>query len=90
MVLVVAYDVGDDRRRARLHTALLGFGVPVQESVFECEVNERQERSLARAVARIARRGQDRVHFYRLCADCAGAARTLDGPRPSPPTALVV
>ena len=33
MVGVVAYDVADDRRRARLHRLLEEYGVPVQESV---------------------------------------------------------
>lgn len=44
MLLVVAYDVANDRRRVRLHTLLLGYGDPVQESVFECMVTERKSK----------------------------------------------
>jgi CRISPR-associated protein Cas2 len=79
MVLVVAYDIGDDRRRVRLHTFLLGSGDPVQESLFECEVDERQARALKRGVRRIVRDGPDRVRYYALCADCAARIEDADG-----------
>ena len=42
MLLAVAYDVADDRRRVRLHTFLLGLCEPIQESVFECDLDERR------------------------------------------------
>jgi CRISPR-associated protein Cas2 len=74
MLLVVAYDVADDRRRVRLHTMLLGWGVPVQESVFECVVDERQARTLKGRVRRAMRHDQDRVNFYPLCDACARKA----------------
>ena len=91
MLLVVAYDVADDRRRVRLHTLLLGWGTAVQESVFECELDDRQAREVKRRVRRLVRPPQDRVTFYALCADCA--ARTEDGAgltRPPEPPAWVV
>ncbi|MGH2533311.1 MAG: CRISPR-associated endonuclease Cas2 [Thermomicrobiales bacterium] len=90
MLLVVAYDVTDDRRRARLHTFLLSYGVAVQESVFECEADAPQERALKRGVARIARARADKVHFYRLCAECAAVTAELTGPRPASPLVYVV
>jgi CRISPR-associated protein Cas2 len=91
MLLVVAYDVADDRRRVRLHTMLLGWGTPVQESVFECLVDERQARTLKDRVRRAIRRDQDLVNFYPLCADCAGKAEDASGNRrPLEPAALVV
>ncbi|HEU0115088.1 MAG TPA: CRISPR-associated endonuclease Cas2 [Thermomicrobiales bacterium] len=86
MLLVVAYDVADDRRRARLHTLLLGYGDPVQESVFECEVNERQARELKRRARRLVRPSVDLVRYYPLCAACTARIEDRDGPaRPAPP-----
>lgn len=76
-LLVVAYDVADDRRRVRLHTLLLGYGDPVQESVFECELDERRARELKRKVRRLVRAPADRVRYYPLCVACA--ARIEDG-----------
>lgn len=35
----VAYDVSDDGERARVDKVLLGFGMRVQKSVFECRLS---------------------------------------------------
>lgn len=80
MRLVVAYDVADDRRRVRLHTYLLGWCDAVQESVFECEVDERQAATVKRGVRRLVRPASDRVRYYRLCDGCASSIEDLDGP----------
>jgi CRISPR-associated protein Cas2 len=90
MLLVVAYDISDNRRRAKVHTLLLGYGANVQESLFECEVNQRQEAQLRQRLSTITRPAEDNVHFYRLCAECAGLNADLNGPRPQPAVAVVV
>ncbi len=90
MQLVIAYDIADDRRRVRLHTLLLGYGTPVQESVFECEVTDRQARELKRKVARLVRPPIDLVRYYALCAQCAARTEDLAGlVRPEDPTIVV-
>ncbi len=73
---VVAYDIPHDRRRARLHTLLLGYGEPVQESLFECELDEPATRKLRAALKRLVR-PVDKVRLYPICAECA--ARIDDG-----------
>ncbi len=88
--LVIAYDISDDRRRARMHALLLGYGVPVQESVFECVLRPAEITRLKARVRRIARVRTDRVAFYTLCPRCAGSSEYLAGPRPDAPLALVV
>ncbi len=90
MLLVVAYDVANDRRRVRLHTLLLGYGDAVQESVFECELTVRQVATLKREVARRIRPGADRVRYYPLCADCAELIEDETGARRPPPPLLHV
>src|SRR6266700_2352209 len=42
MLYVVSYDIPDDRRRTRVHSALTGFGTWVQYSVFECFLDRKQ------------------------------------------------
>jgi CRISPR-associated endonuclease Cas2 len=80
VMLVVAHDVADDRGRARPHTLLLGYGQPIQESVFKCVLTARQEAAMKRGVARIVRAGLDKVRYYHLCERCAGAWEDLNGP----------
>jgi len=82
-LIVVAYDIPDDRRRVRLHTLLLGYGEPVQESLFECELDERQVRLLRAKLRRILAPG-DKVRIYPLCAACAARIDDARG-RARPP-----
>jgi CRISPR-associated protein Cas2 len=82
MLTVVTYDVPDNRRRQRLHALLEGYGIAVQRSVFECDL---QPAALARLVERAARLidvAEDDVRAYPLCARCH-AARTHAGPGPT-------
>jgi CRISPR-associated protein Cas2 len=79
MLLVIAYDIANDRRRTRVHTLLLGYGEPVQESVFECELTERQAQRLKQRLARLVRPEVDRVRVYTLCADCRSLIQDVPG-----------
>ena len=42
MLIAVAYDIPDDRRRTKLSEHLENFGRRVQLSVFECLLEEKQ------------------------------------------------
>ena len=90
--MLVAFDISDDKRRARLHNALLDFGTPVQYSLFECLLDSEAEARMRQAVGRIARKRLDNVRFYTLCATCLGKVETIAGnERPGQlPPALVV
>lgn len=82
--VIVAYDISHDRRRARMHTLLLGFGEPVQESLFECELDPPALRRLRQRLKRLVRPG-DRVRVYQLGADCVGLTEDGHGNAPPPP-----
>lgn len=73
---VIVYDLSNDRRRARLHTALLAFGTPVQYSVFECWLTHTDVARMRARVRRIIRPRKDHVRFYQLCAECAARVDT--------------
>jgi CRISPR-associated protein Cas2 len=56
VLIVVSYDVANDRRRTRLAKELENFGRRVQYSVFECLLDgEQLERLLTRVLRRIER-----------------------------------
>jgi CRISPR-associated protein Cas2 len=77
--IVVAYDIPDDARRTRLHKRLLDFGTPVQYSVFECLLTEKDFERMRRAVARTIKPRLDQVRFYFLCETCRGKIETTGG-----------
>lgn len=67
---LVVYDISDDRRRTRLHDRLLDYGTPVQYSVFECLVDDKQLQKMQAMIRRTIRAKLDRVRIYRLCESC--------------------
>lgn len=70
MFVVLAYDIPDDRRRARLFKTLKRFGSPVQESVFEFHLNQGEMVRLKRAVRAVLDERVDQVRYYYLCPTC--------------------
>lgn len=70
-MLVVVYDISNDRRRRCMHRDLSAVGRAVQYSAFECADGVMNE--VIQAIERHVRRG-DRVCVYRLCRRCADSA----------------
>jgi CRISPR-associated protein Cas2 len=70
MLIVVSYDVPNDRRRTRLANALEDFGVRVQYSVFECLLELDQVDTLRKRVLRLIDVEADSLRIYRFCLDC--------------------
>ena len=69
-MVVVTYDMADDRRRERLSTLLSGYGPRVQLSVFECMVRTKKEVKELRAKVRaIVDAEEDQVRFYQIAAE---------------------
>lgn len=76
---VIAYDIEDDRGRARIATVLERYGMRVQKSVFECRLEPKDRERLLRVLERELTRigGAGNIRIYRLCADCYGASEGL-------------
>jgi len=70
MLIVVSYDIPNDRRRTRLAHTLKDFGRRVQYSVFECHLEPDQLDRLRQKVLKLMDEEKDNVRFYRLCAGC--------------------
>jgi CRISPR-associated protein Cas2 len=77
MLYVISYDIPDDKRRARLAKLLKGYGMRVQKSVFEADLDGRGYADLRRRVDRVVDGKVDSVRFYRMCADCRAQVETI-------------
>ena len=77
--VVVVYDISNDRRRTKLHDALLDYGTPVQYSVFECLLDDEGLARMRRAVERVIRPRVDRVRYYYLCQGCLKKVEVTSG-----------
>ena len=67
-MVVVAFDVRDNRRLYRVARELGNFGVRVQKSIFECHLDQDQLAELQKRLAGWIDAGQDQVRYYFLCA----------------------
>ena len=79
MFVVVAYDISDDKRRTKLHKALMNFGAPVQYSVFECILGKEGLKKMKAAVERVIKDDKDLVRYYYICDACRKRIETTAG-----------
>ncbi len=70
MVVVVCYDVVDNKKRYRLAKLMKNYGSRVQKSVFECTLDERQYLTMKQSVEKLIDWELDSVRYYSLCRGC--------------------
>jgi len=63
---LVCYDVADPKRLRRVHRSVRDWGVPVQRSVFEAELNPTQLAQLMAQLTTLIDATQDNIIVYRL------------------------
>lgn len=84
MLYIVSYDIPDDRRRTRVHSALTGYGTWVQYSVFECFLNRKQRLQMEARLLKEMHEREDTIRIYCLCGACMPRVEVLgrgDAPR---------
>lgn len=64
-LVVIIYDISDDRRRARFGKELKAFGLRIQRSSFECHLSEAKYNKLLRMIDRFFK-PEDQIRVYRL------------------------
>lgn len=67
MLIIVAYDITDDRRRESTASELKNFGKRVQKSVFECYLDRDKIEDLKGRIERHIHPGEDSIRYYYLC-----------------------
>lgn len=88
-LVVVAYDISSDRRRARIANTILSYGGRIQGSVYEVWVTDRQLESLWGRLCRQVERG-DHLRVYLLCGTCSERVRSYGHDDPANSVALIV
>lgn len=77
---VVAYDSPSDKRRRKLAVLLEGYGVRVQESVFECELPDELFHRLRARLLRLIKPEEDAVRLWPLSRRCCARIVNLGTP----------
>ena len=67
---VVAYDIKEDRKRARVSKILEKYGIRVNFSVFECMFTDIQLIQVQEKIKKILDKRSDTVIYYPICVNC--------------------
>lgn len=90
MLVLVVYDIPDDKRRYRLSKFLEGQGRRVQKSVFECFMDLEEMRRLYPKVERLVDSKEDNVRFYWMNETAVDCALTIGSRKPEPPDIAII
>jgi CRISPR-associated protein Cas2 len=85
MLVVVVYDIPNDKRRTKLSNFLEGYGRRVQFSVFECFLSLDQMRQLYEKVKKLVDPVEDNVRFYWISEEAVSRVLVIGGEAPQPP-----
>ena len=85
MLVLVVYDIPNDKRRTKLSKFLEGYGRRVQFSVFECFLNLDEMRQLHEKVKKLVKPAEDNVRFYWISQEAVSRVLTIGGESPQPP-----
>lgn len=67
---VIAYDVADNIRRARIVKVIERYGIRVNYSVFECMLTDSQFKTLKDKISKLMHSSEDSIIYYPLCKEC--------------------
>ena len=91
MLILVIYDIPNNKRRQKLSNFLEGYGRRVQRSAFECFLTLSEMKKLYEQLTKLVIPAEDDVRLYWINADSMSRTLTL-GSRPPqrPPDAYVL
>ena len=88
---VLAYDIADDKRRARIAKLCESLAERVQGSVFEAYLTPQELEKLVKRARKLMKESEDSLRIYALCAGCRGKVSAHgQGKVTTPPEALFV
>lgn len=92
---LVCYDVSDDKRLRQVHRKMLGYGDPLQYSIFRCLLSGREKAVMVADIAELIHPRQDRLMIVDLGAvgdDLTNRLEFVGAPLSDPgvPEAVVV
>ncbi|MGH8002263.1 MAG: CRISPR-associated endonuclease Cas2 [Brasilonema sp.] len=85
MLVLIVYDIPEDKRRTKLSNFLEGYGRRVQLSVFECFLSLEEMRELHEKVKKLVKPVEDNVRFYWISQEAVSRVLTIGGEAPQPP-----
>ena len=70
MFIIICYDIIDNIRRTKVSKQLENYGVRVQYSVFEANLDDRKTEEMVSYLRKSINEEEDGLRIYRVCAGC--------------------
>jgi len=77
MNMIVAYDIAEPRRLNKVADVIKDYGVRVQKSIFEVDVNGSSFTEMKARVEDVIEASEDGVKYFPLCEKCAGTVEII-------------
>ena len=77
MNMIVAYDIADPRRLNRVAKVIKDYGIRVQKSIFEVDVDSRHFAEMKARIEGEIEPALDGVKYFPLCEKCAGTVEII-------------
>lgn len=87
---VIAYDIGDDKRRDKVVKVLENVGTRVNYSVFECMLTDVQYKKICDRLEKNVVKREDWINIYPLCTECYARIRYIPNLKMKEPVKIVV
>lgn len=71
MIYFISYDIANQKRLRKVAKTLENFGIRIQFSFFECEMQKEQLDELKARLLEIIDKKEDSLLIYPICEDCA-------------------
>lgn len=87
---LLAYDITDDKRRAKTAKLMESLGERVQGSVFEAWLTPAELQKIVTRSEKIMKMTEDSLRIYAVCEACRPRLKTMGQGKPTPPPALMI
>lgn len=75
---VISYDIAKDKTRTKVAKLLENYGVRMQYSVFECDLDDKRFNELYSEIKKMdINTNIDSIRFYKLCKNCENEIKTI-------------
>lgn len=75
--MIIAYDIADVKRLAKVAKIMLDYGTRVQKSIFEVTATEAAFKEMRRRVGTVINNEADGVKYFPLCEKCSGTVEII-------------
>ncbi|GBU24444.1 CRISPR-associated endonuclease Cas2 [Fibrobacteria bacterium R8-3-H12] len=77
MTFVFAYDISENKTRAKVAKTLERFGIRVQKSFFQINAPKEIIEQIRNSLLNCIDKKTDRLFIYPVCEDCSGGAKLI-------------